>query len=899
MRIDRFFKEQPPIEFIEDLKSPVHAEPPLGFGRAKKEDGEVSVNGIYIKEKFSGGDELLATAYNDFDTFVSVTRIGGDRYPIYIKRGEVSGYESHRITVTEDAVTIVAEDTEGVRRAIVYLEGEMTKREGAFLPIGEITRRPYIKTRITRGFFSPTNRAPKWGDELLDDIDYYPDEYLNRLAHSDTNGLWIYTSFRALISTPCFNDDKAKCEKRIEKLRRVVAKCKRYGVKVYIFAIEPHGLSDEDAATHPSFLGAGRVAPWNPICLRQKDAREYIVEAVEALFRKVPDLGGYIDITAGERPTTCPSVATYTSCPRCKKFSRGENLAYAVDIIKEGIRKADTGADFISWTYGHRYWFDDDIKEYVEKVPDDVILMQNFEDRGFNEQLGKERAAFDYWLSYKGPSELFATTAKSAIEHKKELYAKMQVCTSHEIATVPYIPVPGIIYDKYKAARKLGVTGIMECWYFGNYPSIMSKMSGALSFVEEYKNKEEFLIDFAARSFGRSMAKSIAEAWHFFEKGYTNYPTNIMFSYYGPMHDGVVWDLSLIPKNQALPRSWQLPDVPDGDRIGECLFSGHTLDEAILLAGKMKKNWDTGMEKLPFAKTHEAYTVARAIGILFDSGYNILFFYKLRSVLGEESCPAGEVLAEMRNLVAHEIENSRIMTELCRLDKRLGYHSEAEGFKFFPEKLEDRISKLEKLLSDEFPEVERRIVRGMHPLGYYYAEGEKYYEIGDENHHGDTITLATGRSFTATVDYDEIKLEITTRPGDDVGIYYEFKLFEPECGVILDENASGTIHQESLVENRKGLRLDPGATSHQSVVGDRIDEELSRYRYEIANSDGNKTEINIWRRIPREKWNGKTAIKLKIRIGDSYVKKSQDPISTLGKNNFSPDEFIFLIPRKN
>ena len=56
----------------------------------------------------------------------------------------------------------------------------------------------------------------------------------------------------------------------------------------------------------------------------------------------------------------------------------------------------------------------------------------------------------------------------------KEMYAKIQACCSHEIATLPYIPVPGILFDKLK----VDIAGMMECWYFGNYPSLMSKVAG-------------------------------------------------------------------------------------------------------------------------------------------------------------------------------------------------------------------------------------------------------------------------------------------------------------------------------------------------------------------------------------------------------------------------------------
>ena len=40
------------------------------------------------------------------------------------------------------------------------------------------------------------------------------------------------------------------------------------------------------------------------------------------------------------------------------------------------------------------------------------MLMQNIEDYGFVNQLGKERFGIDYWLSYPGPSYLFEETGK-------------------------------------------------------------------------------------------------------------------------------------------------------------------------------------------------------------------------------------------------------------------------------------------------------------------------------------------------------------------------------------------------------------------------------------------------------------------------------------------------------
>jgi hypothetical protein len=73
----------------------------------------------------------------------------------------------------------------------------------------------------------------------------------------------------------------------------------------------------------------------------------------------------------------------------------------------------------------------------------------------------------------------------------------------------------------------------------------------------------------------------------------------------------------------------------------------------------------------------------------------------------------------MEAIVQEQIRQSRAMIPLCQADGRLGYHSEGEGYKFFPEKLTDRIGQLEELFETEFPAVRKRIEAGESPLPYY------------------------------------------------------------------------------------------------------------------------------------------------------------------------------------
>ncbi len=831
-RYDPFYYDQPPLLFVDELKTPFYRKKPDHFGVRARRAYEADAHGIYIDECDFSGEDLLETVAFEFARFTKLYEIDGKAYPVQLKRRITGTFEEYTVNVLSDRTEVYANDTEGIRRALVYIMDEINRREGAYLPLGEITKRPVIKSRITRGFFSPTNRPPKNGDELSDDIDYYPDEYLNRLMHDGTNGIWIYTSFKALLSSAYFPEFGEGGEERIKKLRKVVAKCKRYGIKVYVFAIEPMNLSPEMAKRHPEVLGAdvqGGVA--HPFCLMTEVGRAYITEATEKLFRLVPDLGGYMDITEGERVTTCASSTNFKTCPRCGKMHIGESLAYNVNLIREGIRRAGTGAEFISWTYGHRLWAFDDIREYVRGADDDIMLMQNFDDMGYEEQLGKTRQAVDYWLSYVGPSELFKITAKEANDRGKHMFAKMQVCCSHELATVPYIPTPGLVFEKYKGAYEYKVEGVLQCWYFGNYPSIMSKAAGELSFMSDFSDKRGFLKTLAATYYGESRADNTVLAWEKLEAGYRCYPINILFSYYGPMHDGVVWELPLKPRNNRLPRTWKLQDPPDGDRIEECLRRGHTLDEAITLSDMIVENWTCGLRLLELPEDDEMYSIVKALELLFKAGSNILKFFKERGRLGMGEGDPSEILARLRKITETQIEYAEAMIPLCEKDVRLGYHSEAEGYKFFPKKLRDTVEKLRRTLDTEYPEVENRIKLGLAPLEFYTgkASGENivpYAKISsaEELSSAPLTELAGGHGFRVGYDGDSIILELHAKTSEVCKVLYEFEPLKPEIGVLFASDGKLDLFYE--------------ATSHESVFGEKIEKELSCYTLESHPEDG-------------------------------------------------------------
>ena len=873
-RIDPYFYEQPPLKFVDELRKPVHVDKPEWFGRTKCEEGEVSAAGTYVCNEFPDEEGLLQTVTDDFACFLKVHEIGGSAYPIRLVHKSTECFEAYVIRVTEKECVIEAEDTEGIRRGLIYIEDEMLRREGAILPFGDIYRKPSIRSRITRGFFSPTNRPPKNQDELMDDIDYYPDEYLNRLMHDGTNGLWIYTYFSKLAKSEIFTEYGVDSEKRIQKLQRVVDKCKRYGIKVFVFGVEPFAMDLEFSDKYDDSLGGITYNGRRTICTYSEKGAAYCVEVTKRIMEQVPELGGFIDITYGERPTTCASLPNYCVCPRCRNHSRSEILAHNIDLLKEGIRRAGSKAEFISWTYAHRITPHEEIKDYVRKAPADVMLMENFEDAGYTEQLGKTRQAIDYWLSYVGPSQMFQAAAQTAVETGKTMFAKMQVCCSHELATVPYIPAPGIIFDKFAGARAYGVEGVMECWYFGNYPSLMSKAAGELSFMDDFSDKEKFLEYLAGPYYG-SRAKEAVAAWNHFEKSYVNYPINIMFSYYGPMHDGVIWDLALLPKDQSLSRTWLLMDKPDGDRIGECLQSGHTLEEAITLTQIMREEWLEGLKILPDNGPLEQRTVAQALQLLYNSGNNILKFYELRTRLAKGIGDAEETLQQMEALVREEMENSKAMIPVCKADSRLGYHSEAEGFKFFPAKLENRIANLQALLETEFPKVRSNLAAGRAPLPWYEGkEGAGYQLVKGALAEASYEQISDEAAFRAAYDADKLYIELQGAADTGYVLYFEYELMWPAPGIEI----AG-----------KKIDLCGPVYTHQSVWGDKAAAELAKYELLAAEPEKGHYILAVDR--AKTGWATDRPIRAMIKANEESWIKDEEPVHTLGKAHASPGEF--------
>ena len=718
--------------FVDALAAPVTWTP--HWHRDEKKDGEAGLKpGVRVEAAFPDPEALLATAYQDLDAFFKSVGIAPDGpYQVITEQVPTGGVETFRLVVSQSECRIQANDTEGIRRGIFFLEDELMGSEGPFLRLGERERVPFIPTRISRCFFGPIKRPPMNRDELLDDVDYYPGDYLNRLAHDGVNGLWLTIEFKDICKTSLTPVVDPNREQRLEKLRKTVAKCRLYGIKVFLFCIEPRAMAPDSPLLkdHPELGSKPHRGSDRLFCPFSDAAQTYLYEAMHGIFAEVPNLGGLIDISFGERSTTCLSGVDedwQIACPICAQKELGEILHASLSAMERGMHAANPDAKLISWLYvpGNGTGPQRSVEPLIDiarHTPPGVICQYNFESDGTKTQLGKKRHAGDYWLSYTGPSAAFERIAAGAVAGGAEMGAKIQACCSHEVATVPYVPVPGLLYPKYRAMRTLGVTSVMQCWYFGNMPSVMNRAAASvLPFAPEALSEEAFLLDLARRDWGPADAEQVVQAWRLFAEAYDNYPLTNAFQYYGPMHDGLVWPLHLKPVHRNLSPTWRSDYPPSGDRIGECFSGTHSLPEVLELCRRMADMWHEGLEHLTELKPRAAndtarrndITVAEALDLQFRSGYNILRFYDLRErLLYDEAQPKAALLEQLRALVVEEIDNSTQLARLCEDNPFLGFHSEAECYRYFPERLEWRANVLRRMLQDEFPEAERAVAAG-------------------------------------------------------------------------------------------------------------------------------------------------------------------------------------------
>lgn len=712
-------KNQPDMTKLNKfLSRPVHSESIVNPSRKlKKNEVDLSL-GIQL-DISAKMDKALSIIVDDFKKFMTVcmkTELLDSGFKFVacldtIKNLPEGACEAFEIEIKKDKCLIKAQDIDGLRRAFVYLEDEMTIRCYPALKLGRKTYYKTARTRISRSPIASYRYGSGW--ELENDNNSYPDEYLNGLAHCGINAIWVAGTLRNMVKSTIIPEATPDSDwQSLKRLRNLVDRAADFGIKVYLFCIEPSALPAECKAfeKYPEIKGAswhkGNGVYLTSLCTSTALVKRFMEDSIHKLFTAVPQLSGLINIFSGERITNCrtfePYGDTVISCARCSNKNRGELLTDILNLYNRAIKKVAPHAELIAWSYG--LWRKDrDVKEYImDKMDQEIIWLENFEHNGKKKYFNRLIENTEYSLSYIGPCPEFKNILDRTDSNAKEIYAKIQLGTTYEQSALPYIPVPESVHAKYRFINKKNLPGIFITWLIGGYPDLMLKASDE-ALRHPILNQNDFLTRLAALHWGEALTEKVVQVWDHFFKAFQKYPIDENTFYYGPITRCPAYQLYLKPQNTSVPR-WQYNWGIDRERnkqpfydvIDERWLGQFNIKEIIELYRAVATEWEKGVEILTHTANEtrkSAHFVQLAIAetalVQFESAANVYEFYHLRaSWLNTKST---ELRNRLINIVNHEIELAKKAKKLLQIDPRLGFNSELIYYTVSEELLDEKI----------------------------------------------------------------------------------------------------------------------------------------------------------------------------------------------------------------
>jgi hypothetical protein len=330
-------------------------------------------------------------------------------------------------------------------------------------------------------------------------------------------------------------------EKRIASLKRLVAKAKRYGIKIYLYLNEPRGVPVNFFEEHPGWGGAITSDGNQAFCTENPEMLAALSRAIQSLCESVGEIGGFFAITQSENITHClsrPGDSFEKDCPVCSKEKNPVKAIVSIlTAINNGIKASGIDASLIAWSWAWSTEWDEDV---LEALPKEIRIQCVSETDVETDCMGIKGKVLDYSISKVGPGATAKRLWELAKKHHHEVVAKIQINTTWENSTLPYIPVPQLVKQHLVNLQRLGVKDLMLSWTLGGYPG------GNLELLD--LSVEQL----AAKKFGPEHAAKIVGIWDFFCRGFERFPfhsTNMI--YYGPQSVGPANLLSLDKTNYS------------------------------------------------------------------------------------------------------------------------------------------------------------------------------------------------------------------------------------------------------------------------------------------------------------------------------------------------------------
>lgn len=589
---------------------------------------------------------------------------------------------------------------------------------------------------IWRSPYSDFGKALKVANDLQDEtftaVNAYTDEVLSGIAGSGFNAIWVHGLLQNLVPSGVFPEFGKHSRKHIKNMRSLIVRAARHGLKVFVYMQPPRGINVKHAFWKNNMDVGGTVShcvsddgykvEMRALCTSTQKVKDYLRTSPERLIREIPDLGGVILITASEYSSHCyghfhcsefyPKHRTGKpfpiECPRCRQRHPVDVVSEIIQLFRDGVRAVSKNVQIIAWNWGWTLYEKDPCAAIISSLPKDVVLMSGFERGGTKVILGKRRLIDEYSLSFAGPSGRFLRSFCTARKHGLKVMAKLQIGTTHELATVPNLPLIGRLHKKAMEMRKLGIDGFLGCWNFGNMLTANTAAFNSFFNAERPKSKKKALSEFASTYFPGCDASAVVQAWEQFETAMNSYPFSVPFLYRSPINYSLAY--SLKPGQAAgtpMGRSWQM-DKRGEDLRHSFLYGCYTLSEVIKGVEFLSKKWKIGATLLErVLKNSECEEARQEIDNawvcyhIFRSTWNTYRVYRLRRRWTDSKLPA------YLRIIRNELTNLKAAFPIVEADPRFGYHSEAQAYMFNAASIRKKII----LLKRQIHEIQWRLAK--------------------------------------------------------------------------------------------------------------------------------------------------------------------------------------------
>ncbi|MBE0537422.1 MAG: hypothetical protein IH624_17300 [Phycisphaerae bacterium] len=552
-----------------------------------------------------------------------------------------------------------------------------------------------------------------FGDPLLDrQLDPYPDQLLAGLSRSGINGIWLHVVLRQLAPSTIFPEFGEGHQTRIEGLRRLVARAKNHGIKVYLYMNEPRAMPAaffEGRQGIKGFRGGDHYA----LCTSTDEVQRWLKESLRFVFEQAPDLGGVFTITGSENLTNCYSHSRNAAgCPRCSQRSGPEVIAEVNRTIAAGVWEASPDAAVIAWDWG---WPDgtasgwggpDWATEIIAGLPDKAYLMSVSEWGKPIERGGIATAVGEYSISAVGPGPRAQRHWALARARGLRTIAKVQVNSSWELSAVPFIPVMNHVAQHCHNLTSAGIDGLMLSWTVGGYPSPNLELVRQFQ-AEPAPTIEQALTATARSRYGLDACDGVLRAWSQFSSAFAEYPFHQAFVYTGPVQYG--------PSNllYAEPTGYRATMIGFPYDDVESWRGVYPADVLAAQFEKMASGWRKGLSAFSGAvagmpegrrrdNAQEDLGVAWAACLHFKSVANQIRFISSRNALlagGLDKQQQETLAGVIRAAVQDEISNARGLFVLTRDDPRIGFEASNQYY-YLPLDLVEKVINCEHILKE-------------------------------------------------------------------------------------------------------------------------------------------------------------------------------------------------------